>query len=174
MKNEIWATLYHKTSTDKNPQHKLCSEYWCNWKKAQAANSLQYFHHKPPLPDDIFEKLKQIYDDLSRDELLNRCLGGYTQISNETVWNLAPNSYSSGKEVLQIATDIAVCNYNDGLCNILQIMQFFGMSIGPQSYNFCIEADAARIKHAEVALSDAAKEARSSLKSPKKNTKRSI
>ncbi|XP_018315083.1 uncharacterized protein [Mycetomoellerius zeteki] len=172
MKNEIWATLYHKTSTDENPQHELCSESWCNWKKAQAANSLRDFHHKPPLPADVFEKLKPIYVNLSRDELLNRCLGGYTQNSNEsfnaTVWNLAPKSYLSGKKVLQIATDIAVCNFNDGLSNILRIMQVLEMTIGPQSYNFCVEADAARIKHAEVSLSDAAKEAHSSLKSTKK------
>ncbi|KYM96846.1 hypothetical protein ALC62_12480 [Cyphomyrmex costatus] len=178
MKNEIWATLYHKTSTDENSQHELCSEFWCDWKKAQAANSLRDFHHKPPLPANVFEKLKPIYVDLSRNELLNRCLGGYTQNSNEsfnaTVWNLASKSYSSGKKVLQIATDIAVCNFNDGLTNILRIMQVLEMTIGPQSYNFCVEADAARIKHAEVSLTDAAKEARSSLKSTKKKMKRPI
>ncbi|CAK9817988.1 hypothetical protein ANTPLA_LOCUS9582 [Anthophora plagiata] len=82
---------------------------------------------------------------MSRDELLNRCLGGYTQNSNEslnaTIWNLAPKSYSSGKKVLNIATDIA---------------------------NFCLEVDAKRIKHSELSLTDAAKEARSRLKSSRK------
>lgn len=27
MKNEIWATLFHKMSTDKNPQHEKCSVF---------------------------------------------------------------------------------------------------------------------------------------------------
>ena len=103
---------------------------------------------------------------------MSRCLGGYTQNNNEsfnaTVWRLAPKSYSSGKKVLDIATDIAVCVFNNGLIDILQIMQVLEMNIGPQSYNFCMEADAKRIKHAERSLTDAAKEARSSLKSTQK------
>lgn len=172
MKNEIWTTLFHKLSTDENPQHEKCSESWCNWKKAQAANSLDTFYHKPPLPEEVFEAIKPIYEELSRDELLNRCLGGYTQNSNEsfnaTVWNLAPKSYSTGKKVLNIATDIAVCNFNDGLSNILQIMKVLEIDVGVQSYNFCLEADAKRVKHAERSLTDAAKEARSNIKSSRK------
>lgn len=64
-------------------------------------------------------------------------------------------NYSSGKKVLQIASDIAVCNFNDGLINVLRIMKVMDMSIGPQSYNFCLETDAA-------------KEARSSIKASRK------
>lgn len=61
---------------------------------------------------------------------------------NATVWNLAPKSYSSGKKVLNIATDIAVCNFNDELTNILRIIKVLEMDIGVQSYNFCVESDA--------------------------------
>lgn len=42
------------------------------------------------------------------------------------------------------------------------------MNIGPQSYNFCLETDAARIQRAERSLMDAAKEARSSIKASRK------
>jgi len=42
------------------------------------------------------------------------------------------------------------------------------MNIGPQSYNFCLEADAVRIQRAERSLTDAAKEARSSIKAFRK------
>ena len=84
------------------------------------------YHHKPPLSQEVFKAIKPVYDDLSRDELLNRCLEGFTQNSNESfnavVWNLAPKAYSSGKKVLNIATDIAVCNFNEGLQNVLKIM----------------------------------------------------
>ncbi|XP_025152500.1 uncharacterized protein LOC112588116 [Harpegnathos saltator] len=150
MRNEIWATLFHKLSTDENPQHDKCSESWCNWKKAQAANSLDTFHHKSPLSQEVFKAIKPIYEELSREELLNRCLGGYTQNSNESfnaaVWNLALKSYSSGNKVLNIATDIAVCVFNDGVTNILQIMKVMEMDI------------------------DAAKKARSNLKSARKQT----
>ncbi|XP_018358960.1 PREDICTED: uncharacterized protein LOC108758473 [Trachymyrmex cornetzi] len=159
MKNEIWATLFHKLSTDENPQHEKCSKSWCNWKKAQEADTLDTFRHKSPLSEEVYEAIKPIYEDLSRDELLNRCLGGYTQNSNEsfnaTVWNLAPKSYSSGKTVLNVAADIATCVFNDGMTSIIHIMQLLEMEIGVQAYNFCIESDAKRIKHAEAQLSDA-------------------
>lgn len=172
MKNEIWATLFHKISTDANPQHDKCSESWCEWKKAKAAGALDLFSHKPPLPQEVFNAVKPIYEELSRDELLSRCLGGYTQNNNEsfnaTVWKLAPKKFSSGKNVLDIAVNIAACNFNDGLTSILEIMKQLYMEIGVQAYNFCMEADALRIKYAERSLSDAAKEARSSLKSSRK------
>lgn len=42
------------------------------------------------------------------------------------------------------------------------------MNIGPQFYNFCLEADAARIQRAERSLTDAAKETRSSIKASRK------
>lgn len=172
MKNEIWATLFHKLSTDENPQHEKCSKSWCNWKKAQEAGTLDTFRHKSPLSEEVYEAIKPIYEDLSRDELLNRCLGGYTQNSNEsfnaTVWNLAPKSYSSGKTVLNIAADIATCVFNDGMTNILHIMQLLEMEIGVEAYNFCTESDAKRIKHTEAQLSDAAKRARSGITSARK------
>jgi len=133
---------------------------------------LDTFRHKSPLSEEVYEAIKPIYEDLSRDELLNRCLGGYTQNSNEcfnaTVWNLAPKSYSSGKTVLNIAADIATCVFNDGMTNILHIMQLLEMEIGVEAYNFCTESDAKRIKHAEAQLSDAAKMARSSITSARK------
>nr|XP_012224229.1 PREDICTED: uncharacterized protein LOC105673283 [Linepithema humile] len=155
-----------------NRGHEKCSESWCEWKKAQATGSLDSFHHKPALSNKVFEAIRPIYEDLSRDKLLNRCLGGYTQNSNEsfnsTVWHLAPKNYSSGKKILQIASDIAVCNFNDGLINVLRIMKVMDINIGPQSYNFCLETYAARIQCAERSLTDAAKEARSSIKASRK------
>ena len=84
------------------------------------------------------------------------------------MWNLAPKAYSSVKNVLNIATDITVCNFNDGLKNVLRIMQVLEMEIGAQSYNFCVESDAKRIQYAERALTGAAKEARFNLQSSRK------
>ncbi|EFN77635.1 hypothetical protein EAI_00059, partial [Harpegnathos saltator] len=34
MKNDIWATLFHKLSTDEKPQHEKCppgEDSWCTW-----------------------------------------------------------------------------------------------------------------------------------------------
>jgi len=122
---------------------------------------------------EVFSAVKPIYEELSNDDLLTHCLGGFTQNSNgsfnSTVWSLAPKSTSSGKVVLEIATDIAVCIFNDGLSSVMEIMKILGMTIGPNCYNFCLEVDAQRVKYAERSLTDAAKEGRSSAKSMRKS-----
>lgn len=112
--------------------------------------------------------MKPIYEDLSNDELLSRCLGGYTQNSNESynaiVWSIAPKTIQSGKTIVDIVANIAACNYNDGLTSIMQIMKVLNLIIGQNCYNFCIEADARRVEIAERSMTDAAKEARKTAK----------
>lgn len=179
MRKEIWATLYHKLSTDKKPQHDKCPpgvNSWCTWQKAKAENSLDTYEHKPALSTEVFNAIKPVYEDLTRDELLERCLGGFTQNTNEsfnsTVWNIAPKNISSRKKVLDIATDVATCVFNDGLLGILKIMEVLQLPIGLTCYNYCLEANEMRISHAESTLTDAAKLARSASRSQKKTGRR--
>ncbi|XP_025074793.1 uncharacterized protein LOC112552839 [Pogonomyrmex barbatus] len=77
MKNAVWATYYHKISTDEEPMHSHCpsgSNSWCSWRVAEGA--LQNYHHDPPLSSDVQTVIYKIYEDLSDDDLLTRCLGG--------------------------------------------------------------------------------------------------
>lgn len=49
MQNEVWATYFHKISTDSNPQHHFCpqgSSSWCKWRVAEAEGTLDEFQHK--------------------------------------------------------------------------------------------------------------------------------
>lgn len=101
MYNAVWATYYHKISTNENPQHMYCpvdSQSWCKWRKSEAENTLDEFNHEPPLYKDVEDAIKPIYNDLSSKELLEKCLGGDTQNSNKsfnsTVWRLAPNIFT--------------------------------------------------------------------------------
>ena len=167
MKKEIFATLYQKMSTNDKPQHKDCPKghnSWCSWQKAKALKQLSNYEHKPPLKKEIFNVMSPIYKDLVKDELLQRCLGGYTQNSNESfnssVWAISPKTIHSGKIVVDIAADIATCNFNDGLNSLMQIMQVLNLKIGPTCYKFCVEADAARVQRAEKRMTEAAKDAR--------------
>ncbi|KAG8230185.1 hypothetical protein J437_LFUL006117 [Ladona fulva] len=44
MKNAIWATFFHKSSTDEEPKHDKChprQESWCSWQRAKATESLK-------------------------------------------------------------------------------------------------------------------------------------
>nr|XP_012217174.1 PREDICTED: uncharacterized protein LOC105669009 isoform X2 [Linepithema humile] len=83
--------------------------------------------------------------------------------------SMIPKSVSSGKIVLDTVANLAVCTYNDGMSSIMQIMKLLGLTIGHNYYNYCLETDACRIKFSEFSLSDAAKEARTSLKSARKD-----
>lgn len=175
MRNEIWATLYHKISTDEKPQHDRCppgTNSWCSWQKSKSMNTLHEYTHKPALLQQVFDAVKPIYEELSKDDLLSRCVGGYTQNSNESfnsvVWSLAPKSTSSGKNVLDIAVNIAVCMFNDGLNSIMKIMEVLGFEIGTYCYNFCTSVDARRIELSDKSLTEAAKEARMARRAARK------
>lgn len=122
MKNEIWATFYHKSSSDADPQHQHCprgAESWCKWRKAEANGSLSTFRHeKSPLSAEVLQVLKLIYEDLSSDSLLERCLGGETQNNNESlnsmIWNFAPKHLHSGAKIVELAMFLAVIIFNEG------------------------------------------------------------
>lgn len=122
MRNEIYATLYHKISSDEKPQHDKCpvgTDSWCSWQRAKASHTLDVYTHKPAMSMQVFDAVQKIYEDLTRDDLLSRCLGGFTQNANESlnavVWTIAPKAISSGKAVVDIATDIATITYNDNI-----------------------------------------------------------
>ena len=76
MKNATWATYYHQQSTDKKPQHDKYpsgEKSWCPYQKALATTGLEGFKHEyTPLPDDVLQEIKPIYEDLSKDDLLER------------------------------------------------------------------------------------------------------
>lgn len=86
-KEVIWATYYHKCSTHANPQHTYCptdATSWCAWRRMEAEGKLENFIHDPPLSEKVQQIIKPIYEDLSKDELLERYLGGNTQNNNES------------------------------------------------------------------------------------------
>ena len=92
MKTAIWATLKHKSSTDTNLQHDSCplgDDSWCTWQKAKAqgrlALGLAQYSHKPALSDDLLSEITPIYENLSSENLLQRCIGGFTQNNNENL-----------------------------------------------------------------------------------------
>ena len=130
------------------------------------------YEHNRPLNSDIYEAIKPIYEELTKDELLYRCLGGYTQNNNASfnaaLWSMSPKSVSSGLKVLTICSDLAVCILSDELLSVINVMKVLGITIGENCYNFCIEADQTRIDYSERSLTEEARAARMSLKSSRK------
>lgn len=162
MKKEIWASFYHKISTNDNPQHSRCDPAWCQYLIAQA-EGVEY-DHKPPLREDIQALIEPIFKDLSADPLLKRCLGGETQNNNESVnnciWRIAPKTINCGAKIVEIATFIGAGTFNDGHLHIKRIMALLGIKIGYHSNKFSEEIDQLRLKRAEGKSAESTKEAR--------------
>ncbi|XP_076621601.1 uncharacterized protein LOC143342005 [Colletes latitarsis] len=174
MKNAIWATFYHKISTDRNPQHEKCpigKDSWCSWQKAKAHESLENYTHSDPISEDVQQAIRPVYEKLSSNELLERCLGGFTQNSNESVnaliWSMVT---SSGAKIVEIATHIAINIFNDGYKNILLIMQTMNLKIGPNAQEACQKWDTQRITVANLRAQQATKEARKQKRAAQKES----
>lgn len=167
MKNAIWATFYHISSTDKKPEHHLCptgSNSWCAWQRAKAEKKLKYFKHDKILHEDVVKAIKPIYEDLSKEELLEKCLSGYTQNNNESLnnlfWKIAPKISNCGSKIVDIASYAAACIFNEGTTSLIQIMNDMDISVGINCYNYTTEEGQRRMSQAEFRTLESTKEAR--------------
>lgn len=167
MKKAIWATLKHKASTNEKPQHEDCpqgEDSWCTWQQAKAQGNLSDYEHKPALSSDVLKAITPIYEELSNENLLTRCVGGYTQNSNESlnamIWSLAPKQTFSGAKTVDIASYCAASIFNEGYSSILKMMDVMNIKIGPNAFNLCNTVDERRISQANERSFDASKEGR--------------
>ncbi|XP_039313194.1 uncharacterized protein LOC120359517 [Solenopsis invicta] len=152
MKKDIWATFFHKCSTDEKPQHDNCpttKDSWCKWQKAYALGNINNFKHEPAMPEAESQAIKPIYEDLTRDDLLERCLGAFNQNNNESInqiiWKIAPKSAFSGTSIVQIAANVATIMFNDGHVALLDVLELLNIEIGQILYDYCHHTDEERI-----------------------------
>ncbi len=117
MRTAIKAVLHHSVATP-NPQerHKFCPdgpESWCRYKRT-GEDKTQKYHFDAPFLDF----LTPTFDNLSTDNLLKRCLPGYTQNNNESlngmVWVRAPKHKWHGAKRVRIALTSAILRFNVG------------------------------------------------------------
>lgn len=120
MKRAVMATYRHVTSTDDHPDHSLCPtgrESWCRH-NAALAKGKPAPKHSYNLPKDVARALLPVYERLSETKLLERCLRGKTQNSNESfhsvIWNLVPKERHSSLFAVEAAVAEAVLRFNTG------------------------------------------------------------
>ncbi|XP_043592563.1 uncharacterized protein LOC122572070 [Bombus pyrosoma] len=172
MKEAIIAKLDHYCLTDESPQHDNCSvgvDNWCEWYKAESMNQLKSFEHPNRLINEEVEKhIRTIYEDLSNDNLLTRCLGCYIQNTNEsfnsTIWLIIPKHLNSGQKIVEIAAYMAAGIFNEGYSAILNVMQLLNLSIDQQCKMFADIADTQRIEKENKRQAFSSKESRTARK----------
>ena len=144
------------------------AESWCAYRKAEAKEELAQFKHPPAFDEETLQILEPIYEDLTSDETLERCLGANTQNNNECfnslVWNIAPKHKFVGKQNLEIAVFSAACVFNEGLLPILKIMETMGVKIGPTAEKFADKVNDKRVDKAELQASNTSKEHRTAVR----------
>lgn len=165
MKKDIMATYLHMVSTDENPRHENCpkgDDTWCKYNRAQI--SKKNYTHLGPLHEEVAKNILPIYEDLTKEDLLKRCLGGHTQNSNESynsiVWRLAPKHLHSGRKIIEIAAFMTACIFNEGFFGVLKVMETLQINIGTTCKMFADSVDANRIKRQERRSCISTKEAR--------------
>lgn len=156
MKKAVLATWYHKASTDKKPQHQYCpkgEECWCKYQKAKATKQKTKYKHEKILPPAILQAIYPIYLDLSKPDLLERCVGGFTQNNNEslhsTIWIQAPKVLFSGTDTVIVAVNIAVSIFNDGFISVLRTMEALNVKPGTNAEQMCRAVDQERLEKVE-------------------------
>lgn len=171
MTNAVWSTFYHLSSTNEEPAHGMCptgSESWCKYQKSLVTKET-YDHNKHThLPKVVMEMIKPIFTDLSKPDLLRRCLHKGTQNPNESlnniIWTRIPKSVFVMKETLELGVYEAVATYNKGNVARIEILQKLGISPGQQCVSMMKKFDETRLKKAEKAVQEIEKKCR------KKNT----
>ncbi|GFV16866.1 uncharacterized protein TNCV_3363631 [Trichonephila clavipes] len=100
MKTAIYASLMHCSSTDKKPMQGKCPEgesSWCFYRRAIAKGETPGSHSsmRTYLLPQVVEKFMPVYQRLASDTILERCVAGKTQNSNESlhscIWRKCPN-----------------------------------------------------------------------------------
>ena len=134
MKKSVGAILYHLTENDDNEErHKFCprtKDSWCKYQSDKLTGKETY-KSKVNLPAAIKSAILPIFQDLSKDELLSKCLLGYTQNANEAlnklIWQRCPKSTFVSKKAVDLAAASAVSYLNDGCSGLDRIFQSLGI-----------------------------------------------
>ena len=112
----------------------------------------------------MLSEITPVYEDLSSENLLQRCIGGFTQNNNESlnalIWSFAPKRVFSGAKTVKIVSYLAESIFNEGYKSLLKMMHIMNIKIEPNAVALCTEMDDARILIADARSFEASKEER--------------
>lgn len=167
MKQAVWALFFHLISSDSEPAHGLCpkgEDTWCKYQKAKK-NKENYIHKDHfHLPAVIMSELKPIFRDLSKPELLKRCLHGGTQNLSESlnnmIWARLPKRTFVMMTTLELGVYDAIAVFNKGNIVRCEVLAKLGIVPGENCVKALQDIDNLRIKKANRAIEEIAKKCR--------------
>ena len=173
MKKAVWATYFHKHSTDENPNHGLCPMgpmSWCKYNRSLTTDA--EYKHKRSLPSAVLQVMKPIYKKLADGKLLEKCLHGKTQNQNESfnncIWERVPKNVFIGANTIKMGVFDAVICFNDGAYKRVLVLQALDIKPGENMKKALRGLDMERITKSEKATEQVTKEARMKRRSQKR------
>ena len=98
-----------------------------------------------------------VFQDLSKTELLEKCLHGKTQNCNEAlnafIWNRLPKEIFIGPYVLEMGVCSAALSFNSGTSAMLRIFEELGMTSDYYTRKYCKMKNEKRINKMERKMS---------------------
>ena len=174
MKKAVGAILWHCTAfSDQDKRHALCpraANTWCKW-QLDKLNGTKTYKNNISIPIEINARIKSIFDDLSSDELLKKCLHGQTQNTNEAfnsiIWTRCPKNVFISRSTFEVGINSAVVHYNDGGNGIKAVFSHFGLS-GKVTFEKFTNQDCKRVRQMTRKSSEVVKKRRKKLRAIKK------
>lgn len=170
MKQAIWATFNHCSSTNENPTHEGCPDgldSWCFFNKAIAKGLPPPDHDKhmtSHISPYVAGHIKSVYDRLSDKDLLSKCVEGLSQNVNESIhsliWSRCPKHIFVGRKRLEVSVGIGVGEFNKGSQASQNFLSALGFRIGFMTKKFGEKRDQERKRKAEKAIETIAKKRR--------------
>lgn len=134
MKRAVMASLRHGFSTDDKPQHDLCPHGAASWSFYQPPGPHAKLVHTPLNFKKLNPPLEPVYQRLTKDQLLQRCVSGKTQNSNEclhsSVWVRCPKDKFACKNRVRFAVVTGAREFNFEPAAALNTAQFYGFTTG--------------------------------------------
>lgn len=129
LRKDIMATFYHCTSTDDEPRHMDCppgSDSWCFYQRAIANNETPRSHKdmkvKFTLDPPERTSVIKVYVEMTRKELLVKCMLGKTQNVNEGIhsklWHKLQKTKYYSLNTVKYGTALTVLEHNFGHENV--------------------------------------------------------
>jgi hypothetical protein len=153
----IWRAYYHHSSTDKNPHHHSCppgslvNPSWCKYN--QSLVTKVPYTHKELLPSAVAQELQKVYTDLTKRDLLIRCLHGKTQNTNESMnqlpWKKARKTEWCGYGTIQLVVYQSVLEFNEGAASQSRVFQLLNIEEGFYSRERALQRDRDREMRSE-------------------------
>ena len=173
MQKAIKAVLYHNVRLeDPEERHQFCPEKsWCTYKNSKAAGIPNFVNKNYHLDPVFLNFLMPLFDKLSHEKLLKRCLPGFSQNANESfnslVWNRCPKHKSKGLTSVETAVGSAILQFNVGATGRHAVMDALEIPGGIYTNIGSIRKDRKRIKNSLTRIQMKFKKARQVIRQAK-------